>query len=220
MPLARYFFFVGGILLALLFISDAYLPKLPEAHTADADLTVIRIHSDRKWPERVVFDTSTPAVSSMQIANADAGRPSTAKVADVPDQTRVRMAFAQLPSPEGKQLQPSKPKIAQPKLQYKHKTVARRSAPAPVLAARQPQLGFADNGIANPDASRPSTAKVPDVSTRAQARTAFAQPQSSDARQLQPKLKHYFKLAKRHSAPALVVALRQPQSGFSGNSVW
>ncbi len=29
MLLVRYFFFVGGVLLALLFISDAYLPKLP-----------------------------------------------------------------------------------------------------------------------------------------------------------------------------------------------
>jgi hypothetical protein len=31
MPLARYFFYVGGVLLALLFIADAYLPKLPVA---------------------------------------------------------------------------------------------------------------------------------------------------------------------------------------------
>ena len=48
MPLARYFLFVGGVLLALLFLSDAYLPKLPAAERADTDLPVIRIHSDRK----------------------------------------------------------------------------------------------------------------------------------------------------------------------------
>ena len=30
MPLLRYFVFVGGALLALLFISTAYLPKLPD----------------------------------------------------------------------------------------------------------------------------------------------------------------------------------------------
>src|SRR6266436_2879479 len=29
MPLARYFYYVGGVLLALLFIADAFLPKLP-----------------------------------------------------------------------------------------------------------------------------------------------------------------------------------------------
>ena len=31
MPLMRYFFFVGGVLLALLFIPDAVLPKFPVA---------------------------------------------------------------------------------------------------------------------------------------------------------------------------------------------
>jgi hypothetical protein len=29
MPLARYFLFIGGALLALLFFADALLPKLP-----------------------------------------------------------------------------------------------------------------------------------------------------------------------------------------------
>jgi hypothetical protein len=44
MPLARYFLFVGGVLLALLFVADALLPKLPAAETANANLPVIRIH--------------------------------------------------------------------------------------------------------------------------------------------------------------------------------
>ncbi len=63
MPLMRYFFFVGGVLLALLFVSDAVLPKLPVADRSDTaiDLPAVRIQSDRKWPERVVFDTSVPA---------------------------------------------------------------------------------------------------------------------------------------------------------------
>jgi hypothetical protein len=39
MPLARYFFYVGGVLLALLLIADAYLPKLPVAHRTDEVLT-------------------------------------------------------------------------------------------------------------------------------------------------------------------------------------
>ena len=56
MPLARYFLYVGGVLLALLFILDAYLPKIPVADRAMIDLPVIRIHSDRKWPERVVYE--------------------------------------------------------------------------------------------------------------------------------------------------------------------
>jgi hypothetical protein len=48
MPLARYFFSVGGVLLALLLIADANLPKLPLTDRANPDLPVIRIHSDRK----------------------------------------------------------------------------------------------------------------------------------------------------------------------------
>ena len=39
MPLARSFFFVGGVLLSLLFIVDAVLPKLPVSERADAGTT-------------------------------------------------------------------------------------------------------------------------------------------------------------------------------------
>ena len=63
MPLTRYFCFVGGILLALLLISDAYFPKLPVAHSANTVSYIIRIHSDRKWPERIVYDTSLPTIT-------------------------------------------------------------------------------------------------------------------------------------------------------------
>ena len=64
MLLARYFLSVGGVLLALLFIADAVAPKVPAAATDSNDLgidkAVIRIHTDRKWPEPVVFDTNIP----------------------------------------------------------------------------------------------------------------------------------------------------------------
>src|SRR5580692_12956080 len=110
MPLVRYFFFVGGALLALLFISNASLPKPPDVATADADLPVIRIHSDRKWPERVVFDTNRPTIVPMQTANAGAGVPATA--ADISAKARLRQAFAQLQPPAPTQAQtpaPAKP---------------------------------------------------------------------------------------------------------------
>ena len=100
MPLVRYFLFVGGALLALLFISDAYLPKLPVAgERRISDLPAIRIHSDRKWPERVVFDTSQPTIVPPQTASqrqAGSGGPPQATVADVSAKARVREAFAQL----------------------------------------------------------------------------------------------------------------------------
>src|SRR6267142_3656503 len=60
MPLARYFLYVGGALLALLFFVDVYLPKFPVAAKATANSPVIRILSDRKWPQRIVYDTSLP----------------------------------------------------------------------------------------------------------------------------------------------------------------
>jgi hypothetical protein len=147
MPLARYFLFVGGVLLALLFLSDAYLPKLPAAERADTDLPVIRIHSDRKWPERVVFDTSRPIVAAAPTAAAVP-----AAVADLSAKVRVREAFAQLPPPPEAQRQPPDQKQAQlsapakpdPK-PHKRKIAKRRPAPPVILVAQQPQFGFFGN---------------------------------------------------------------------------
>src|SRR6202142_2001696 len=121
MPLVRYFFFVGGALLALLFISNAYLPKPPDVATADADLPVIQIHSDRKWPERVAFDTSRPTIVPMQTANTGADAPAAATVAALAAKARLRQVFAQLQPPAPTQAQASVPAKPEPKLQPKHK---------------------------------------------------------------------------------------------------
>jgi hypothetical protein len=136
MPLARYFFFVGGVLLALLLISDAYLPKLPITNRADSVLPVIRIHSDRKWPERVVYDTNLPTIIPAHLANADS-LPAPASVADA--STKAREAFAQL--------QPSDPKMREPTLQRKRKIAKRRAAPPTIRLAQRPQFGFVGGNI-------------------------------------------------------------------------
>lgn len=96
MPLARYFSFVGGALLALLLILDACLPKVPAAERANANLPVIRIHSDRKWPERVVYDTTIPTIIPAQIASGEAGVPTRVAVPGVSIKAREREAFAQM----------------------------------------------------------------------------------------------------------------------------
>jgi len=44
-------------------------PKMPDEVRADSELPVIRIHSDRKWPERVVFDTNRPSIVPAASAN-------------------------------------------------------------------------------------------------------------------------------------------------------
>ena len=144
MPLARYFLFVGGVLLALLSISDAYLPKLAVSNRAISHSAIIRIHSDQKWPERVVYDTSLPTAIPAQIANMEASVavPEIAASATV----REREAFAQLQRPDANQL--PDPKKREPKLQRQRKKIAKRqAAPAARLVARQPQFGWFGNNM-------------------------------------------------------------------------
>jgi hypothetical protein len=141
MPLARYFFYVGGVLLALLFISDAYLPKLPVADVVNTDLPVIRIHSDRKWPEPVVFDTSLPTIVPAQLAKTDSSNQAPATGAGVPRKARVGEAFAQLRPSDTAQAQVSAAKKPEPKPR-KRKIAKRRVPPPAMLVAQQPRFGF------------------------------------------------------------------------------
>jgi hypothetical protein len=62
MPLFQYFGWVGSLLLALLFAAN-WCVSAPNARTPESDGPFdqkinIRIHTDHKWPERVVFDTT------------------------------------------------------------------------------------------------------------------------------------------------------------------
>ena len=117
MPLARYFFYVGGVLLALLFVPYAYLPKAPLAERANANVPVIRIHSERNWPERIVFDTSLPTIIPPRIASDEAGIPSPPAATDVSVKAREREALARMQPSDAKEPQPSSPKKRQPRLQ-------------------------------------------------------------------------------------------------------
>src|SRR6476620_12147509 len=92
MPVARYFLFVGGILLALLFALDAFAPQqmAVAGNTAPSiNKTVVRIRSDQKLPERVVFDTSLPAIVAPAAASQITAAPA-APAADVSAQAQVR----------------------------------------------------------------------------------------------------------------------------------
>src|SRR5258705_10862357 len=64
MPFGRYIAFVGSLLVAILFLADWCLPMAPtqSVTSPEADKPIIRIKSDRKWPERIVFDTSAPTI--------------------------------------------------------------------------------------------------------------------------------------------------------------
>jgi hypothetical protein len=150
MPLARYFLFVGVALLTLLFVVDAYLPKLPleQRENAAADLSVIRIHSDRKWPERVVLDTTRPTITPATTAVTEVSVAAPAGVADLPAKVRVQEAFAQLTPTNSDQLHPADSRKAEPKPQRKRKIVARSyMGPPTILVAQQPRFGFLGSSI-------------------------------------------------------------------------
>ena len=143
MPLARYFLVIGGVLLALLFVVDAVLPSLPVADKTDAavDMPFIRINSDRKWPERVVFDTSTSAFTAVPTLKAEAAVPAST-VADTSAKARVRDAYAQLQPSDSKPTQLSDARTPEPKLQRKRKIAKSRVSRPTMLVAQQPRFGF------------------------------------------------------------------------------
>jgi hypothetical protein len=144
MPLLRYFVYVGGALLALLFAVSPFMPAVPavEASKSTVDRSIIRIHSDRKWPERVVFDTSRPTPPPPNLAVpvvAEAVPPQ--KIAAAPPlKGQVREAYAQL--------RPNPNEFRNPEPKRKRKPLARRDARPPTfLVAQQPRFGFFGNNI-------------------------------------------------------------------------
>ena len=139
MPVARYFMFVGGALLALLFLIDAYVPSqaLVVSHSAPSvDRNVVRIRSDAKLPERVVYDTSLPTIvppaSKVQVAAA----PQPPAAGDITAQARVRDTFAQFV--------PVDVKKPEPQAQRKRKVAKSRANP-PMRLAQQQHFGFFGN---------------------------------------------------------------------------
>lgn len=143
MPIARYFLFVGGVLLALLLAIDALVPQQAVVASQAApsiDKTVVRIRSDQKLPERVVYDMTLPTIVPPP-PTAKVVAPAVPAVADIPAQARVRDTFAQV-VPEAKkpepQVQQRKRKVAK-----NPPTYSARFAPAPQMrVAQQSHYGF------------------------------------------------------------------------------
>jgi hypothetical protein len=171
MPIFRYFFFVGGALLALLFAANYALPTSPVTQaiaTASNEQPLIRIRSDRHLPERVVLDTSQPtlAAPAVKIAAVAAPQPPVESMspalAEISAKARVRETFAQF-TPAAKadtaavkkteartQIQPQVQAQAQPPqtpAQQPKRKVA-RTHPVPqqgrpmMVMAQQPHFGF------------------------------------------------------------------------------
>ena len=139
MPLARYFLFVGGVLLALLFALDAFAPKpaaVASSGASSIDKTVVRIRSDQKPPERVVYDTSLPTIVPPPAVITAQAAPAVPP-ADASAQARVRDTFAQFV--------PGEAKKPEPQVQRKRKVAKSHPVPSqgsPIRVAQQSQFGF------------------------------------------------------------------------------
>ena len=139
MPVARYFLFVGGVLLALLLAIDALVPQqavVASQAAPSVDKTVVRIRSDQKLPERVVYDTSLPTIVPPPTVTAQAVAPPVPAVAsaDATAQARVRETFAQFV--------PAEAKKPEPQVQRKRKVAKSRPAP-PMQFGQPPQMRVA-----------------------------------------------------------------------------
>lgn len=166
MPIFRYFVFVGGALLALLFAVNYIAPAAPVAQavaTASNDQPLIRIRSDRHLPERVVFDTSQPTIAAPMVKTAAAApQPpdavSAAALAEMSAKARVRETFAQFTpgsKADGSKADGSKADAAatkkadaRPQAPVQPRRKVTRSHPAPqqgrpmMVMAQRPQFGF------------------------------------------------------------------------------
>jgi hypothetical protein len=150
MLVARYFLFVGGALLALLVAAGSFVPTEPAPiqSASGIDKSIVRIRSDQKLPERVVYDTSLPtilpAVPAPLVAAAAAPTP-VAAVAPVQAQAKAGESVAELVTVETK-----KPEAQAPK----KRKVARAHQPTqlypgyyyqpqpPMRVAQQSRFGF------------------------------------------------------------------------------
>jgi hypothetical protein len=159
-PIARYFMFVGCTLVALLFIAGWCLPT-PRVMFADqsvaVDRAVIRIKSAHKWPEKIVLDTSQPAIAPAAVEEPPAAQ----SVRLSPDEAADRSNLQALA-----QLKPDPPSAAadHPTLRIKRgvartarsKRVARGPATRRLARAETGggccQLGWVDIGQTNSNA--------------------------------------------------------------------
>jgi hypothetical protein len=108
-PLARYFAFVGSVLLGMMFIANWYRPSVSSQtffREARVDKSIIRITSSQKWPEPLVIDTSLPTIVP----------PPPPVLANAPITNQPRDALAQL--------QPPLPKASKYSVRAKRKVAA------------------------------------------------------------------------------------------------
>jgi hypothetical protein len=128
---------VGSALVVLLLVAGWSLPE-PPASFADRpeiiERAVIRIRSERKWPEKVVLDTSQPTFSSSSIEVAQAQ----GSVELLPDEMMDQTSVASLTKSMAKPKPDVRPIVAyRPPVRAKRKKV-RAVPPTHVARIRRP----------------------------------------------------------------------------------
>jgi hypothetical protein len=98
-PIARYFIVVGSALVVLLLIAGWSLPE-PAPSFPDRpeiiDRAIIRIRSERKWPEKIVLDTRQLTIPTPSIEVA----PTEQLVARLPDEMTDQTRVSSLAAPK------------------------------------------------------------------------------------------------------------------------
>lgn len=102
MPVFQYFGWVGSFLLATLLAANWCFPAPidPQSDVSLDQKVHIRIHTEHKWPERVVLDTtrSTPAHDPKADGETDVAGSETAILAE----RQPFEAFAEMAPPQGR----------------------------------------------------------------------------------------------------------------------
>jgi hypothetical protein len=156
MPIFRYFMFVGGALLTLLFAANLVWPTMPVLQTvgvASYDQPLIRIRSDRHLPDRVVLDTNQPTIAAPVVKTVAAAAPQPAAqadiLADMSAKARVRETFAQFtPATDAAATNATKKADAKAQAPAQPKRKVARARPGPqrgqpmMLVAQQPHFGL------------------------------------------------------------------------------
>jgi hypothetical protein len=168
MPVARYFLYVGGALLALLYVIGTLLPHEAMVASNDASAVerpVVRIHSTQKLPERVVYDTSLPTIvpptANVQVAAAPAPPASAqerARDTDAQFAPAAKQSESRQGAPESRPRVAAEQRSLEPPAPKKHKMAKFHSNPpygygppmrfglqpqSPMrVAQQQPRFGF------------------------------------------------------------------------------
>ena len=100
---------VGSALLALLFIADWYWPDVAATPAQEAATQALpasdfglRIQSERKWPDKVVFDTTIPTITPptpVVTAETAPSAPAVAAAAVAPSSLDARAELKQVVQP-------------------------------------------------------------------------------------------------------------------------